>query len=81
MNDTSQEIQDLLRTLLMQRSGEERLKMGCELFSTSRAFIRSSLEDKGLNETELSVQIFLRTYRYDFTPETLEKIVNWIRNL
>jgi len=46
MNDTSKAMQDLFRTLLMQRSGEERLKMGCDMFSTSRALIRSSLEEK-----------------------------------
>lgn len=79
MNDTPKEVQDLFRTLLMQRSGEERLKMGCDMFSTSRALIRSSLEGKGLSETEMAVQIFLRTYGNDFPPETLVKITNWIR--
>ena len=61
MNDTSKEMQDLLRTLPMQRPGEERLKMGCDMFSTSRTLIRSSLAGKGSNETEMAVQIFLRT--------------------
>jgi hypothetical protein len=79
MNDTSKEMQDLFRTLLMQRSGEERLKMGCDMFSTSRALIRSSLDAKGLDETEMAVQIFLRTYGNDFPPETLTKIIAWIR--
>ena len=79
MNDTPKEVQDLFRTLLMQRSGEERLKMGCDMFSTSRALIRSSLAGKGLNETEMAVQIFLRTYSNDFPPDTLTKIIDWIR--
>ncbi|BAP54693.1 hypothetical protein THII_0396 [Thioploca ingrica] len=50
-------------------AGEERLLMGCEIFSTSRALIRSSLAGKGLSESEMAVQIFLRTYRNDFPPE------------
>ncbi len=79
MNDTPQKVQDLFRTLLMQRSGEERVKMGFDMFSTSRALIRSSLEEKRLDKIEISVQIFLRTYRNDFPPETLVKIVDWIR--
>ena len=79
MHDTSQEIQDLFRTLLMRRSGEERLKMGCDMFSTSQLLIRSSLEGNELDRTELSVQIFLRTYHNDFSPETLSKIIDWIR--
>lgn len=79
MNDTSKEMQDLFRTLLMQRSGEERVKMGCDMFSTSRALIRASLNGKGLTETEMAVQVFIRTYRNDFPPETLVKIIDWIR--
>jgi hypothetical protein len=79
MNDTPKKVQDLFRTLLMQRSGEERLKMGCDMFSTSRAIIRSSLEGKGLSETEIAVQIFLRTYRSDFSPEQLDRITAWLR--
>jgi len=79
MNDTPKKVQDLFRTLLMQRSGEERLKMGCDMFSTSRSIIRSSLEGKGLSETEIAVQIFLRTYRSDFSPEQLARITAWLR--
>ena len=79
MNDTPKAIQELFHHLLMQRSGEERLKMGCEMFSTSRAIIRSSLADQGLSESEMAVQIFLRTYRSDFSPEVLAKIVERVR--
>jgi hypothetical protein len=79
MNDTPKAIQALFHQLLMQRSGEERLIMGCEMFSTSRALIRSSLAGKGLSESEMAVQIFLRTYRNDFPPEVLEKIMERVR--
>jgi hypothetical protein len=79
MNDTPKAIQALFYQLLMQRSGEERLIMGCEMFSTSRALIRSSLAGKGLSESEMVVQIFLRTYRNDFPPEVLEKIMERVR--
>jgi len=79
MNDTPKDVQDLFRTLLMQRSGEERLKMGCDMFTTSRAIIRSSLEGKGLSETEMAVQIFIRTYGSDFSSDNLAKITTWLR--
>ena len=79
MNDTPKDVQDLFQTLLMQRSGEERLKMGCDMFSTSRAIIRSSLEGKGLSKTEMAVQIFIRTYGNDFSSESLAKITEWLR--
>jgi len=80
MNDTPKEVQDLFRTLLMQRSGAERLIMGCDMFSTSRAIMRSSLEGKGLSETEMAVKIFVRTYGNDFSIENLAKITEWIRD-
>jgi hypothetical protein len=79
MNDTPKAIQTLFQQSLMQRSGEERLLMGCEMFSTSRALIRSSLVGKGLSESEMAVQIFLRTYRNDFSPEVTEKIIKRVR--
>jgi hypothetical protein len=81
MNDTPKDVQDLFRTLLMQRSGEERLKMGCDMFSTSRAIIRSSLEGKGLSKTEMAVQLFIRTYGSDFSSDNLAKITAWLRAL
>ena len=43
MNDTPEAVQHLYRTLLMGRSGSERLHMGCAMFDTARAFARASL--------------------------------------
>jgi hypothetical protein len=40
--DTPAFIADLYQTLLMQRSGSDRLIMGCRMFDTSRALIRAS---------------------------------------
>jgi len=79
MNDTPKAIQELFHHLLMQRSGEERLIMGCEMFSTSRALIRSSLAETSLSEGEKAVQILLRTYRNDFSPEVLARIVERVQ--
>ncbi len=74
MNDTSPEMAAKLRELFMRRSGEERLRMGCEMFSTARAIMTAALEAQGYRGRELRKQIFLRTYRQDFTPEALDKI-------
>ena len=43
MNDTPEAVQNFYRTLLMRRSGSERLQMGCAMFDTARAFARASL--------------------------------------
>ena len=74
MNDTSPEIAAKWRELLMQRSGAERASMGGEMFSMARQIMTASLEAQGYRGMELRKQIFLRTYRNDFTPEALAKI-------
>lgn len=58
----------------MQRTGAERASMGDEMFSMSRRIMTASLEAQGYHGMELRKQIFLRTYRNDFTPEALDKI-------
>lgn len=63
--------------MMMQRSGIERLKMGCAMFDAARILMRASITAE--NETEMRVQIFKRTYENDFDPETVAKIVAWIR--
>jgi hypothetical protein len=39
MNDTSPAVEARFRRLLMQRTGEARLKMGCDLFDSSRSIV------------------------------------------
>ena len=74
MNDTSPEIAAKWRELLMQRSGEERVRMGFDMFFAAQAIVRASLEAQGYRGEELRKQIFLRTYRGDLPPEILDKI-------
>lgn len=74
MNDTSPEMAARWRELLMQRSGAEQVAMGGDMFSMARRIMTASLEAQGYRGMELRKQIFLRTYRTDFTPEALDKI-------
>jgi hypothetical protein len=60
--------------LLMRRSGAERVRMGDDMFAMARQIMTASLEAQGYHGVELRKQIFLRTYRNDFTPEALDKI-------
>ena len=77
MNDTPEAVQNLYRTLLMRRSGGERLHMGCAMFDTSRALARANLQRTSLTEDELRVRLFLRTYGGDFAPDTAARIAAW----
>ena len=39
MKDTPEAVQQRFRQLIMQRSGEERLKMGCSMHQTAKALV------------------------------------------
>ncbi len=78
MNDTPEAVQNFYRTLLMRRSGSERVKMGCAMFDTARAFARDSLRGRSHNDDELRVHLFERTYGGDFDAETVGRISEWL---
>ena len=75
MKDTSPEMEDIYRNLLMKRSGSDRLKMASDMFDTARALVRASLQGQNLSESEIKKSIFIRFYGKDFTTVTLEKIL------
>ncbi|MBV9010125.1 MAG: hypothetical protein JO354_13330 [Verrucomicrobia bacterium] len=61
MNDTPPEIERLVRERIMARSGEERFRMGVEMFEAARAMVRASLPPD-LPEPERKRQLFKRIY-------------------
>ena len=61
MNDTSPEIERMVRNKIMARSGEERFIMGAEMFDSSREMVKASLP-KNLSETEMRRLLFKRIY-------------------
>ena len=77
MKDTLEAVQNLYRTLLMHRSGIERLKMGCTMFDTARALARANLRLTCHTDDGLRVRLFVRTYGGDFDAETTERIAAW----
>ena len=78
MNDTPEAVQHFYRTLLMARSGSERLHMGCAMFDTARAFARASLRVLSHSDDALRAHLFMRTYEGDFDPDTAARIVEWL---
>ena len=77
MNDTSPEMEKRYHDMLMRRSGEERLKMGCEMFDAAKAIVKSSIlnENSRLTESELKEKIFLRFYGLDLSEAQKRKII------
>ncbi len=81
MNDTTPAIRELQRRLVMERSGAERLRMGCAMFDAARALIRAGLGDAAGTDqsTAMRIRLFHRTYGRDFDAPTVARIVAALR--
>jgi uncharacterized protein UPF0158 len=81
MNDTSPALEQKFRELLLQRSGAERLMMGCSMFSTARALVVASIleKDPAASPARVREQVFLRFYGHEFCAETRERIAARLR--
>lgn len=77
MNDTPPEVEERYRAMLMQRTGAERLIMGCAMRDTALAFAETSLREQNPEATEADIRkgLFLRFYGHEFDAPTRAKIV------
>lgn len=77
MNDTAPEIDERFRAMLLARTGEERLIMGCAMRDTSRALVEASLRERDPQSTVEAIRkgLFLRFYGHEFDPDTRAKIL------
>jgi hypothetical protein len=73
VKDTSPKLQTKFERMIMQRSGEERLKMGCSMHESSRVLIKAVVGDK--DPAALKKALFLRFYGDEFGPEERKKIL------
>ena len=83
MKDTSDTMELVYHRMLMELSGVERLAMGCRMFDSARAIVRTSLGDpSGTNSSpEMKAQLFLRIYGPDYDPATRDRIAQRLRGL
>lgn len=63
MNDTPPEVENLMREMLMARSGEERLLMGAAMFDAAREMVIASLPEN-LPPEEFKRRLFVRIYGF-----------------
>jgi len=77
MNDTTPDVEARYRALLMERTGEERLIMGCAMRDTARALVEASIREQDPQATPESVRktLFLRFYGHEFDARTQAKIL------
>ena len=76
MKDTNERIEKIYHQMMMQRSGEERVKMCLSMLGFAKEIIKSTIEDKAHWREEL----FLRLYGNDFDEKIKEKVIAAIRN-
>lgn len=77
MNDTPADVAERYRDMLMHRTGEARLIMGCAMRDTARAFVEAFLREQDPNATEATIRkgVFLRFYGHEFDARTRAKIL------
>ena len=77
MKDTSDAMERKYRDLLLKRSGEERLKMGCSMHATAQALVRAAAlqAEPAASHASLRKVLFLRFYGQDFDTPTRKRIL------
>jgi hypothetical protein len=77
MLDTNPEMDDRYRDILMNLSGEQRLKMGCSMFDTAKALMWAGIlaRNPRASTAEVRQTLFLQLYGHEFDAQTRAKIV------
>lgn len=77
MSDTSPEMEERYRAMLMARSGEERMKMGDSMYATARTLVIASIleRDPSASPGALRQALFPRFYGHEFDAAARERIL------
>ena len=78
MNDTHPDVAIRFRELMMRKSGEQRLRMGCSMYDTAKKIVCSAIYNSrpGITDTEMRREIFLRFYGQEFSQADREKYLS-----
>ena len=77
MFDTHPDITIRFRDLMMSKTGQQRLLMGCSMYDTARQIVRDAIYNNrpDITEKDLKKEIFLRFYGKEFSPSDREKFL------
>jgi hypothetical protein len=77
MNDTSPEMESRYRALIMERSGEERLIMGCSMFDAAKALMQAGILEQNphISPAEIRRALFMQLYGHEFNADSRAKIL------
>lgn len=81
ITDTSPEAEAIYWELLMKRSGEERVRMACDMFQAARRLILAALpSETASSPIERRVAVLLRTYEGDLENSLLTRLIGELRS-
>lgn len=80
MTDTHPEINAKFKRLIMARSRQTRLVMGCSMFETAKYIAKSFINNQfpGISPKQMKKEIFIHFYGLDFDEEDKEKISQYL---
>ena len=83
MKDTNILVESCFLEMMMERSGQERMKMGFSMFDMARRQVIASIKERNPNAgmNDIKKELFLRFYAQEFSPKEREKILNCIIKL
>ena len=78
MNDTDAKTAAKFTEMIMQKSPQERFRMGCSMFDFSKELVKASIlkENPQISSSFLRGELFLRFYGQDFDEDQKRKIFN-----
>jgi len=78
MFDTHPDVAIRFRELMMRKSGQERLLMGCSMYDTAKQIVLSAIHNRrpGIKDAEIKREIFLRFYGLEFSRADKEKFLS-----
>lgn len=81
MTDTHPVIEERFFRMIMEKSGEERLRMGFEMGATTRKLVIASIIQAipEASEKDIKAAILERFYKNEISPEVRQKIIKRIK--
>lgn len=78
MNDTHPDVAIRFRDLMMSKTGQQRLLMGCSMYDTAKKIVRSAIYNNRpeITDEEMKKEIFLRFYGQEFSRADREKFLS-----
>ena len=78
MFDTHHDVAIRFRDLMMSKTGQQRLLMGCSMYDTAKKIVRSAIYNSRpeITDEDMKKEIFLRFYGNEFNQADREKFLS-----